>query len=168
LPSLSLGKKFAGPDISFRVLRLACRGQVALRLRSGPLGSGSEPELVERLELVETAATTPGAFVVNCLVCRSPRVGVLSAAAARNGLADQGRDSRKGAETPRQEKEPHLPVVWLVIRLPPFACPNLPTACPRKIESGAAEAFAALDRIAMLGGCGSEDEPWGRRMEASE
>jgi len=40
--------------------------------------------------------------------------------------------------------------------------------CPLKIESGAAEAFAALDRIAMLGASGSEDEPWGRRMEASE
>jgi hypothetical protein len=40
--------------------------------------------------------------------------------------------------------------------------------CLLKIESGAAEAFAALDQIAMLGACGSEDEPWGKRMEASE
>jgi hypothetical protein len=48
------------------------------------------------------------------------------------------------------------------IRLPPIACPNLPMDCPLMTESGAAEAFAALDKIAMLGACASEDEPWGR------
>ena len=36
--------------------------------------------------------------------------------------------------------------------------------CLLKIESGAAEAFAALEKIAMLGACRSEDEPWGKRM----
>ena len=38
----------------------------------------------------------------------------------------------------------------LVIPLPPFACPNRPMACLRMTESGTAEAFATLDKTAML------------------
>jgi hypothetical protein len=56
----------------------------------------------------------------------------------------------------------------LIVPLPPFACPNLPMDCLLKTESGATDTFAALDKIAMLGACGSEDDPWGRRMEARE
>ena len=51
------------------------------------------------------------------------------------------------------------------IRLPPFACPNLPRACPLPIESGVAEAF---NQVIRRWAHRAEAEPWGRRMEASE
>jgi hypothetical protein len=41
------------------------------------------------------------------------------------------------------------------------------TNTPPKIESGAAEAFATLDKIARLGACASEDAPGGRRRRVS-